>query len=165
MNLRSDLTRRDLLRAAALAPLVSSTREMTFGQSSLPQDGNPDTFQLNANRLPFSRYGSYWAVSKLWWEFGASKDVPVNEWYIRILEDEATPNELFRLEMLNGDRSIPFEGHLTPASLTLSTDSGATVEFVVAETQTLRVRGRNYQLRLHAITGSYSYAVQQSRKA
>lgn len=164
MEIWSGLSRRDLMRVAAAAPLASSGHEAVSAQTSLSRNAISHTPQLDAGRLPFSRYGSYWAISKLWWEFGASKNVPVNEWYIRILEDEATPNEIFRLEMLSNGQTVPFEGHLTPATLTLSAASGATVEFIVAETQALRVRGRNCTLRLHAITSSYSYAVQQSRQ-
>ena len=147
------------MRVVAIAPLTAGALDL--GQAAR-QPPRLEAAQLNANRLPFSRYGSYWAISKLWWEFGASKEVPLNDWYIRILEDEATPSELFRIELLSNGESVQFEGHLDPAKLILSTDWGAAVEFILAEPQLLRVRGHGCILRLHAVTGAYSYAVRQS---
>lgn len=145
------LTRRSVLRGGAVAPLLSV--ELSSGASaSSPESG------FDANRLPFSRYGSYWAVSKRW-EFGAPKEIPAGEWYIRLLEDDVAPNELFRLELRSRDHALPFRGTLTPAQLSLTAASNSVVDFVIAEPDVLRIRGRNCTLRLFGIKGSYGYAI------
>ena len=148
------INKRDWLKGSAAAAGI-----LAGVKGALPQGE-----ALDGDRLPFSRFGSYWAVSKRW-EFGASTEIPAGAWYIRLLEDDVSPNELFRLEMEGGARKIPFQARLTPAELTLSGDSGASVRFVVAAPDVLRVRGQGCSLRLDGIKGAYGYAVQHSPRA
>jgi glycogen debranching enzyme len=51
---------------------------------------------------------------------------------------------------------------LTPAELTWTGGSNASVRFVVAAPNVLRVRGQGCSLRLYGIKGAYGYAVQRS---
>ena len=146
----SGLTRRGLLYAGAVAPVLTSSLLSASGPSS----GSG----FNASRVPFSRSGSYWAVSKRW-DFGSTKEIPAGAWYIRLLEDDVSPNELFRLEILIHELALPFQGTLTPAKLTLAASSESAIDFVIPEPDVLRLRGRNCSLRLFGIKGSYGYAI------
>ncbi len=146
------LSRREWIRASAAVPLLA--RE--------PQRQG-DAGGLDGSRLPFSRFGSYWAVSKRW-PWGATDAIPGGAWYIRLLADDPTPNELFRVEMQVRGSKISFEPRLTPSKLTLSAGSEATAGFVIAETDVLRVRGQGCSLRLYGIKGSYGYAIERNAR-
>ncbi|HLH03249.1 MAG TPA: trehalase family glycosidase [Bryobacteraceae bacterium] len=135
------ISRRQILELAAAAPLVrfsTPTVEAAF----------------DAQRLPFSRAGSYWAVSKVWWPFGASSQIPLDSWYIRLLADDANPNEIFRFELLRDGNLQSFTPTLTPSTLRFGS-----VAFAIAANDLLQVRGNGCMLRLHGILSSYSYAV------
>ena len=121
-------------------------------------DAPPSKSGFDANRLPFSRSGSYWAVSKRW-DFGVTQEIPAGAWYIRLLADDVSPNELFRLEIRSPQRPLPFEGILTPAKLTLAASHESAIEFAIPESDVLRLRGRGCSLRMFGIKGSYGYAI------
>ena len=154
-NISPHLNRREWLRAGAVTPLL--VREMAAGYEN-------EAIRELSGQLPFSRFGSYWAVSKRWM-FGATNEIPGGEWYIRLLADDVSPNELFRLELRNGGSRIAFEPRLTAARLSLSANSEAQVSFVVAEPDVLRIRGSNCSLRLYGIKGSYGYAIRQNQQS
>ncbi len=150
------ISRRGLMIAAGGGSLAAAAS----GAFARETSGSNDLV-LDGDRLPFSRFGSYWAVSKRW-ELGATQEIPAGEWYIRLLADDVNPNELFRMEMLKGGTKVAVTPRLTAAELMLSGGTGAAVQFVVAAPDVLRVRGRGCSLRLNAIKGSYGYAVQRS---
>ena len=145
MNIENP-TRRDAIRAAGLMGLLA----LESKSQGAPHPG--------LSGIPFSRFGSYWVVSKRW-DWGSTDATPAGQWYIRLLQDDANPSELFRIEVQVAGIAVPFEAAMTPGRLTLSTASGATLEFVVSETDVLRVRGRGCVLRLYTIKGPYGYAI------
>src|SRR5690242_6069755 len=134
-------SRRKLLQLAALSPLA--------GLAAPPPGADP--IPLDGNRSPFSRSGSYWAVNKLWWPFGATPQTPAEAWYIRLLEDDPQPNEIFRFEILRDGQMQPIQSTLPPATLRLSAGPHASVEFAIARDELLQARGTSCSLRLHAI--------------
>ncbi len=152
MNSQSvGLTRRSILRAGALAPVLPAAAPAASPDAPSSRSG------FDANRVPFSRSASYWAVSKRW-DFGATQEIPAGAWYIRLLADDVSPNELFRLEIRSQQGALPFEGILTPAKLTLASHESA-VDFSIPESDVLRLRGRDCSLRMFGIKGSYGYAI------
>jgi hypothetical protein len=96
----SDLNRREWMCAAIGGAAVLNVPSLAFGKS---------TFHFDANRVPFSCYGSYLAISNHFWPFGISAEVPANQFYIRCLQDDPAPPEVFRIELLKNGVSLPAE--------------------------------------------------------
>ncbi len=145
------ITRREWMcagvAAAYVLPAVASAREQP-------------TFSFDPNRVPVSRYGSYLAVSNHFWSFGVSPQVPSNHFYVRCLQDDPSPPEVFRIELLQNGAPIPIETEGTPGRLVLKTGQGGRVEFCIAAANLIRIRGTGCILRLHTVIGSYANSVQ-----
>ncbi len=150
------------MRSAAGVPLLAAA---LHSQEAAPVRGRSTAAAgLDGNRLPFSRFGSYWAVSKRWL-FDSSKEIPGGRWYLRLLADDVNPNELFELRLqTTAAANIHFEPQLTPAKLTLEGSGGAHVQFAIGEGDVLRIRGRGCRLHLRGIKGSYGYAIEHGLK-
>jgi hypothetical protein len=149
------INRRKLLQFAALSPLAA-----TAGP-----EASADRIPLDGNRSPFSRSGSYWAVNKLWWSFGETPQTPTGAWYIRLLEDDPQPNEIFRLEILHQGQLQRIAPILRPEILQLGAGAHGSVEFVIPRNELLQARGQDCSLGLYAVLGSYSYAIPRGLNA
>ena len=96
-------------------------------------------------KVPFSRYGSYLAFSKLSGERAPDGHSGV---YLRNMHgSEAEQHPVFRVELLAGDSTVPFEATASPARLHLEAAAG-NVDICFSETDQVRFRGRGVSLRL-----------------
>lgn len=113
------------------------------------------SFNLDLSKIPFTRFGSYLAFSHL--EKGNSQ----NGLYLRSIRGPALggrpQQEIFQIEVIRGNKPIPFTLKVTPWMLTIEADSGI-VEIVFAGTSSVRFRTRNLTLRLRMnVMGEYDY--------
>ena len=136
------------------------------GSSFSAETGSASTagksHSLDAGRVPLSRFGSYLAVGRHFWEMGVSEQVPAGEFYIRCLQDDPAPPEIFRIEVLKDGVPVVCVAESTPGRFTLR-NGDAKVEFCIAETDVVRMRGTGCEVRLHTITKSYANAIQESK--
>lgn len=97
---------------------------------------------LDFRHVPFSRFGSYMAFSRL----PASPDMDEGM-YLRSVHGGIAHQILFRLEVLDGSTSVPFVEEASPARLRLVTPNGS-VEICIPEPRVIRIRGNKVGLRL-----------------
>lgn len=107
--------------------------------------------------VPFSRYGSFWAISEL--SARGERDAGL---YLRSIRggDERT-GELFRIELVRDGKPVAFKAQATPALLRLEAEGGGIVELCLPEPGEVRVRGQGAGLRLSMRPGAYDHAVPQ----
>ncbi|MFC4601623.1 amylo-alpha-1,6-glucosidase [Cohnella hongkongensis] len=90
---------------------------------------------FDLQQVPFSRYGSYMAISQL----NAGGDDPEGV-YLRTVHGATKSSRLFRIELIaTGGETLPFFLEPAPAKLRLVASGGA-AEFVFAEPDVLRIR-------------------------
>jgi putative isomerase len=95
-------------------------------------------------KVPFSRYGSYLAFSKLSGERAPDAHSGV---YLRNMHGgPGAEHPAFRVELLAGDSPVPFQVIATPARLHLEAAAGS-VDICFPETDQVRFRGRGVSLR------------------
>ena len=158
----SRLTRRDLLGAGALAGAALSLRSIA-SQETHPNPAvagrpvPPPSQPWDPNRVPLSRSGSYLTVSRRFWSFNPSEGVEAGEFYLRCLQDDPTPPEMFRLEMLVDGKPVTPVAESTAARYALRSGN-ALLEFCIADLDTIRIRGSGCSLRLHAVMRGYGNA-------
>ena len=101
--------------------------------------------QFDIRKVPFSRFGSYLAIST---PYPDSKGIP-DGLYLRTVHGKAMWkwSGLLRLEALWEGKLVPAEVVATPSLLQLKTSRGA-VEFCFENESILRVRGKGLGLRL-----------------
>jgi len=108
-------------------------------------------------QMPFSRYGSYIAVSHA----AQHKDPPPGL-FLRTVHGRTRPSEVFRLEVTVAGKPVPIRELASPDVLRLEAE-GATVELAIPEPKVLRIRGRGAGLRLTVVeTGACSVAFRRS---
>jgi len=101
------------------------------------------TFDIS--QTPFSRYGSYYAISHL-----SRKGLPLGDGvYIRTVHGQGVArSELFRLEWADGALVTPAEVTATPSQLLLTHKGGTTTSICISAPETLRIFGRGPGLSL-----------------
>jgi len=101
---------------------------------------------FDAARIPFSRFGSYMAFSKL-----LDKRAPHGHpgLYLRNMHGSNSDSEhpVFRVELLAGDSPMPFDITATPTLLHLKSAAG-NVDICFPEADQVRFRGQGVSLRL-----------------
>jgi putative isomerase len=110
---------------------------------------------IDITHTPFSRFGSYLAVSDL----PAKGEIPGGIWLRNVHGDAA--RELFRLEVLVDGTPAPCTVLATPGELTLVTEQGR-VRLCIAGENLVRVRGDGVGVRLTARPGAYNCAIPQA---
>ena len=100
---------------------------------------------FNLGQVPFSRYGSYFAISQITEGFRATS-VPPGV-YLRTVHGDAYQKEILQIELIKGDSSIPFEIKASPERLRLETEEGY-VEICIPEPKVVRFKGKGVGLRL-----------------
>jgi putative isomerase len=96
---------------------------------------------LDLKHVPFSRFGSYLAFSRLEeTAYGAGL-------FLRTVHGEVADRIVFHVEVLGGETPVPFTEVVSPALLRLEANAGY-VEICIAEPRLIRVRGQNVILRL-----------------
>ena len=113
------------------------------------------SMEFDLKQVPFSRRGSYFAVSRLENRLGVE-----NGLYLRTVHGDATTNEIFSISLRYGSESREFAEHPTPERLVLMAEEGSVECCVAAATQVL-FRGHGVELALKALLKSnYDVAVQ-----
>jgi len=100
---------------------------------------------FNLGQVPFSRYGSYFAISQITEGFRATS-VPPGV-YLRTVHGDAYQKEILQIELIKGDSSIPFEIKDSPERLRLEAEEGY-VEICIPEPKVVRFKGKGVGLRL-----------------
>jgi len=115
-------------------------------------DGN---VEFDISKVPFSRYGSYLALSHLKESSGLPEGL-----YLRVLHGAISRKEIFRVELLRGRNPVPFKEVATPTMLRLQGPDGY-AEICFAEPKVVRVRGSGVGFRLAMLQPdkAYSFAV------
>ena len=103
--------------------------------------------------VPFSRAGSYLAISQLPANSARAAGV-----YLRTMHGDAPNREICRLELLIDNIANDVSITASPTVLRLSTAQSA-VEVCFSDRDTLHIRGKNCGIRLTFATGEYDQAV------
>lgn len=98
--------------------------------------------QLDLQHVPFSRFGSYFGISRCAEAEGRPAGL-----YLRTVHGDASVKELFRIEVLRDGHPVPYRECASYSTLVLEADGG-TVELCLSEPKVLRVRGSGLGLRL-----------------
>ncbi len=123
--------------------------------------GSPDiTFDIS--RVPFSRFGSYFAVSYL-----DRPELPLGAAvYLRSVHGHgAIRPELFRLDWADGQPIEFDEVEASPASLTFHHSDGGKVVLCIPEPGTVRIYGERAGLRLEMPPGPGSSCIPETAGA
>lgn len=110
---------------------------------------------LDITKVPFSRYGSTVAFSKFTEENLASfhaAGLPVGV-YLRSVYGDQRTHPVFRVELLDADKPVPFVVEASPSLLRLKAAKGM-VEFCITASGNVKLRGRGVSLRLIAQDGA-----------
>lgn len=105
--------------------------------------------KLNLKHVPFSRYGSYFSIG--YPRYG-------EELCIRTIRGSASTSNIFHIELTYDGDVIPYEIEATPTILKLKSTNGF-VEFCIAETNLIYVRGQGVGVRLSMKPGNYDNAI------
>ena len=98
--------------------------------------------ELNIARTPYSRRGSYFAISPR----GEQKNLPAGL-YLRSVHGYAKPTELLRIEVWHENGALPYRIEADEAAVRMISERG-TVELCLAATDVLRIRTRGVGFRL-----------------
>lgn len=111
---------------------------------------------FDINKIPFSRYGSFIAISPVW-------NKEDNDLYLRSVRGgdiDTDYGKIFRVELIdNNENKLEYKTVMSEVELKLECDKGY-VKFCFDDYNTLRVYGENIKLRLSMIGGSYDYATE-----
>jgi hypothetical protein len=117
-----------------------------------PAQKPPSTYSYTGNlsldlaKVPFSRFGSYLAISQF---LPDSNSRTAPGLYLRSMRGGG--HNVFRLELLSAGSPVPFEVHASPSSLHLQAQAGS-VDLCMPLGDWMRVRGKGVSLRLTAVT-------------
>lgn len=100
---------------------------------------------FNIEMVPFSRYGSYFAISRITERFRSTN---VSQGlYLRTLHGDAMSKEIMKIELIDGESPIPFEVKASPERLRLESEKGY-VDVCIPEPKVIRFKGKGVGLRL-----------------
>ena len=107
---------------------------------------------FDIKKIPFSRYGSFIAISPKHRRGGDGA------LYIRnIRNGDNDFGEVFRVELILDGESQSYQPEMEPSLLRLKSDGGY-AEFCITEARILQMRSEGVGIRLTGITGAYDYA-------
>ncbi|CAH8709735.1 hypothetical protein M5W83_04700 [Paenibacillus thiaminolyticus] len=105
--------------------------------------------------VPFSRYGTFLAVSWLPARPGQEEGV-----YIRTVRGgDTTVGAAFRIELVRDGESLAFTSRGRPGLLELESGDGGRAELCIDASDRIRLRARHVGLRLTLAGGDYDYAL------
>lgn len=99
---------------------------------------------FDLNKVPFSRYGSYFAFSHF---RRLPPGVSSNDLYLRTVHGDEATLPLFRLDLVKEGKTVPFKEISSPSLLRLEADDGY-AEICISEPDVIRIRSCNVGLRL-----------------
>jgi putative isomerase len=110
---------------------------------------------LDITKVPFSRYGSTVVFSKFTDENLASFHATglATGVYLRSVYGDQRTHPVFRVELLDADKPVPFVVEASPSLLRLKAAKGS-VEFCIAASDRVKFRGHGVSLRLIAQAGA-----------
>ena len=107
---------------------------------------------IDLNRVPFSRYGSYFTFSVLPAQSGRLQGL-----YFRTVHGGASSHEIARLELTMEGQPVPYTIQATPACLRLEAQGGV-AEICFPNADQVRLRTRNFGVRLTFNPQNFDYA-------
>lgn len=118
--------------------------------------------KIDTALTPFSRHGSYLALSQDLYDNPIGKAL-----YLRTCHGKpgVGPNELFRLDALEGGRKRRSRVRAEPAVLRMRAESGRLVELCLGDAETVLIRGREAGLRMEVppASGRMLYPTEDGR--
>jgi hypothetical protein len=102
--------------------------------------------------VPLSRFGSYFSLSVNGWG-SPGKGLFLHSHYSK------SP-QVFKIDPVRGGQVVDFKTEAAPSVLRLKPDGGGEIEFVIAGTETIRIRGRGTSLRLTMPNERWTFAYQ-----
>ncbi len=106
------------------------------------------------DKVPFSRFGSYFSLSVIeWGPLGRGL-------YLHVHADKTVA--AFRIDPVHAGQTLSYNIETSPHSLKLITADGGVVEFVISGLETVRVRGQNVSLQLEMPAERWTWAYQIS---
>lgn len=107
----------------------------------------------NLKHVPFSRFGSYMSISYLSNQKGLSEGI-----YIRnIRNGDDTNGEIFKIDLIQNEKPVPFNANMSPTELVLKSDGGY-IKIIFPEDDYIRFYGENVGLRLTLVAEEYDNA-------
>jgi hypothetical protein len=136
-------------KAQLLVPLAALLLTLVCGVShglAVSGAGHKHKYDGSAHfdlsKIPFSRYGSYLAISHVKGSANLSEGL-----YLRDLHESSSAGELFRIELLHNGNPVPFREVASPELLRLEAAEGR-VEICIAEPAVVLIRGAGVGFRL-----------------
>lgn len=108
--------------------------------------------QFDLSKVPFSRFGSYFSLSKL------NNGDMGKCLYLRV-HCGSSP-KAFKIDPVRDGRIIGYDVEVSPSMLRLKTEGGGEIDFVISGNETVRVRGRDVSLRLEMPAERWTFAYQ-----
>jgi len=108
---------------------------------------------FDLEQVPFSRYGSYFAFSRITERFRSTNTPP--GLYLRTLHGDAVLKETLKIDLTKEELPIPFEIKVVPEKLRLESKEGY-IEICISEPEIIRFRGKGVGLRLSSNSVSVS---------
>ena len=141
---------------AALASARQGARTALIEAKGCPGgtvvEGGTAMLKLNLCEVPFSRFSSYLAISRLEGEAGRPEGI-----HLRSVGGGRRMGEIFRLQVTQNGDAIPFKEEAT-ATLLRFEAAGGRVMLCMPDPDVLRVYGEGAGLRLTMHTGAYDNA-------
>ena len=139
---------RRLVASFAFISLVWFCPMVPQAQSPRPHYTYTGHITFDIAKVPFSRYGSYIAFSRL-----PNREEPhvVPGVYLRSMHENA--HNVFRLELLEGETPVPFQVEASPTLLRLTAEQGS-VEICIPADDQVRIHGKGVSLQLIAEPGT-----------
>jgi len=111
--------------------------------------------RFDISRVPFSRYGSYIAFSRLRGSAGGTAGL-----YLRTVHGTSGRREVFLVELLRDGKPIEFRETASPTLLRLDAEGGF-AEICLSEARVVRIHGQGVGIRFSAPSGTYGFAFQR----
>jgi hypothetical protein len=140
-NRHQRLTKILVLMLAALSTAAPAPKAAT------PSNYSAD-IHFDIAKVPFSRYGSYLALSHL-----ASAAALPEGLYLRTVHGAVPRREVFQIELIQSGKPVSFREIASPTLLRLEAAEGV-AEIFFSDPHVIRVRGRGVELRLSAPNGA-----------
>jgi len=126
-------------------------------QAATPSGYSPD-IHFDVAKVPFSRYGSYVGFSHL-----AATALLPEGLYLRTFHMPVQQKEVFRVELIQSGKPVPFREITSPTLLRLEAADGY-AEITFGDPHVLRVRGQGVELRFSSAKGVQEMALPVSKE-
>lgn len=109
---------------------------------------------FDLNYVPFSRYGSFLAISIL-----RDNESTEGALFIRNINGASYPKDkVFKIEILKNGKPLKYETIASPTKLILKCPEGF-LEIIISDRKLIRFRGEGLELKLTTVGGNYDYLI------